>query len=591
MAQSGFQPYTYEQLYTTARDLTAAHNEQEAKLGALDAMAAGVEPYLDPEKHPEDQQMYDALQNYRKGLNDVTYHLASRGLNGHVYNNVMSLAADYSGKVKPIEGAVENYKKAHDMRVALMTQNPDYIPRYSWDDISISENLNGASQRAVEGFKGTQYMNDITTTLQKLFNDFGLTRRRDIHVLGHQIYNYISNGMPLKTALAWFADQTQMSNEDRTKMMLALGTIDKRYGVDEALESLNPSLSGYRTQGIINAIGTNEMKAFSIPMASGNGSGSRGLGAVPPLPSYLTVDYGQPFRPANQSEENRIDANRNAIIDKEHPFPSARIDVTDNTDPRSHGEVFYNEFYKRMKNYVGPDGKTHDYSRFAKWSPKKVFTNPEFPLIKGLTKGIEELAGLDIGAQEAYNQCWRQAVMQKGYYLNDEPTEVTTQVKPTINNFMISNKSEIYEINKDGSRANKPISTYKDTEINKFLDDAWQIGFSYIPSYYNVYPQLNGESGLGKNDKIFIKIYYGAQTKDFVASISSLLGKSKYDDLLTSTSSFNEYNPNGTDLFEEYIRVKGLDRLRESEVHIENAILDFAVGATKQTRKEEKDEE
>lgn len=546
MANTVFQPYTYEQLYTTARDLTAAHNEQEAKLGALDSMAAGVEAYLDPSKHPEDQAMYDTLQNYRNGLNNVTYHLASRGLNGHVFNNVMSLAADYSGKVKPIEGAIENYKKAHDMRVALMTQNPDYIPRYSWDQVSVSENLNGASQRAVEGFKGTQYMNDITTTLQKLFNDFGLTKRNDIRIFGQQVYDYISNGMPVETALNWFADQTNLSPEDRAKMMLGISTINQRYGID-SLKDTNPAvlseLAGYQKQGVINAIGTHEMKTYENlwDKVAANVSQAKRIKALddqgPLMQSPYPLNYTT-FNPAKPTDAIKV----REAEDNGRRFPT-EYDATSKEKPSAYGS----DFYRLMKAYLyrlSPRDKqgnvTKDYSKFADWSPEQISD----------VAWHERIRGLNSNSQQAYEKAYRMAMNAKSYVMHTDPVAVPIDDSKAIESFVVNNKANLRMIDGDGNNLGFI------SERNGYSDDIKFMNVSFVPSTYNRYTKLDGKDGIGKNDYVFIQLVYdknedgNADTDEVVDCVihkDYVLGKVSPENFTTDPEKviglFNSFSP------------------------------------------------
>lgn len=561
MAKSGFQPYTYEQLYTTARDLTAAHNEQEAKLGALDAMAAGVEPYLDPEKHPEDQQMYDALQNYRKGLNDVTYHLASRGLSGHVYNNVMSLAADYSGKVKPIEGAVENYKKAHDMRVALMTQNPDYIPRYSWDDINVSENVNGASQRAVEGFKGTQYMNDITTTLQKLFNDFGLNKRNDIRIFGQQVYDYISKGMPAKTALAWLADRTGMSDEDKAKMMYGIDAVNRRYGIDR-LQQTNPDvlsdLAGYQKQGIINAIGEHEMKTYknlwdeAVVQYS---TAKRIKGLEQPQIQEQPVLGGGLWTLPNRRDEKKNDDDVNMAIGIPNNFNS-----NSNVKPKAYGDAFYQVMRSKLKS-VNPK-----YEKFADFSPSQISD------INWWEKNIK---GLDNNAQRAYRQAYDAAIRTKEYSMNKEPQKETITDPITITNFLTTFKNKLIPIDSDGSIDKTWYQTRKEVDFDK----PQLMDIAFIPSCYNLYNKIE-TAGKTKNDYMFFKVLGEDGEMMQYALPMSELGIIPNNVL----NKFREFD-DGTYDYKHFINNFG--SARENELRVTETVKDYIVNSYFKGRTEE----
>lgn len=508
MANTVFQPYTYEQLYTTAKELTAAHNEQESKLGALDTAAAGVEPYLDPEAHPEDKAMYDAIKGYRNGLNDITYHLASRGLSGHVYNNVMSLASDYANKVKPVEGAVENYKKAHDMRVGILAQNPDYIPRYSWDKVSVSENLNGVSQRAIEGFKGTQYMNDITTTLQKLFNDFGLTKRKDIRIFGQQVFDMISKGMPAETALTWFADQTQLSPEDRAKLMLGLDTVNQRYDIN-GLQSSNPAimgeLAGYQKQGIINAIGTHELKTYENlwDKVAANVSQARRVKALEEEQPQIKAPLGlSAWTPSSAVQEKQNDNDINHAIE----LPSWRTfkyDPYSKKKPKEYGNTFYHIMKEELRK-INPN-----YVKFADNSPDEI---------RDINWWEKNWRGLNGDAQKAYSNAYRRAVAAKSYIQNKEPIKVTIGEGSTINNFMSTFQHKLYKINDDGSIDTKWYSKRRpDDVVSSDFKDPELMDIAFIPSIYSIYNGLENE-GKDKNDYIFFKV----KTKDKDATTYAL---------------------------------------------------------------------
>lgn len=571
MANTVFQPYTYEQLYTTAKELTAAHNEQESKLGALDTAAAGVEPYLDPEAHPEDKAMYDAIKGYRNGLNDITYHLASRGLSGHVYNNVMSLASDYANKVKPVEGAVENYKKAHDMRVGILAQNPDYIPRYSWDRVSVSENLNGVSQRAIEGFKGTQYMNDITTTLQKLFNDFGLTRRKDIRIFGQQVFDMISNGMPAETALMWFADQTQLSPEDRAKLMLGLDTVNQRYDIN-GLQNSNPAvmgeLAGYQKQGIINAIGTHELKTYENlwDKVAANVSQARRIKAIeePQKNNNITPYPGSAiYRPSNTVQERALDLTEIEI----GKWP-ASYDVRSTVTPSKIGDVFSN----RMKQRLGKK-----YQHLLNKSPQEIYS-----------ANSTGRAKFSADEQKAYSDAYKDVLYEKSFLLHDDPIRRTLTNSQTINAFVANNKNNLIKITDEGTLSNEVLGD--DSNFSNSGLDA--MGVSFIPSTYNVYPNIKN-----KEDYVFITLSDNGTLKDYAIDKRFIVGRvnenSEAASLEKQIALFKMYNSsevqknilNNYSLFSEAY-FKGEDRNYEDDINMRyvNAIETAYIGSSEETK-------
>lgn len=568
MANTVFQPYTYEQLYTTAKELTAAHNEQESKLGALDTAAAGVEPYLDPEAHPEDKAMYDAIKGYRNGLNDITYHLASRGLSGHVYNNVMSLASDYANKVKPVEGAVENYKKAHDMRVGILAQNPDYIPRYSWDRVSVSENLNGVSQRAIEGFKGTQYMNDITTTLQKLFNDFGLTRRKDIRIFGQQVFDMISNGMPAETALMWFADQTQLSPEDRAKLMLGLDTVNQRYDIN-GLQSSNPSImseiAGYQKQGIINAIGTHELKTYENlwDKVAANVSQARRIKALEeeqPTQESPISRGNSLWTVSSPTLEKKIDNDvNNAIKIPDHYSNSLT------KKPKEYGDAFYKVMRSKLRE------KNKKYEKFAEVSPAEMAD------INWWEKNIK---GLDNEAQIAYKQAFEAAIRTKNYSMNVSPQDETISETSTILNFLSHYKNKLMKIDNDGEIDTKFLSKEAKEVSIKSFGDPKLLSISFIPSYYNLYNSIETD-GKTKNDYVFFKVVdNNDELTEYVLPMSEFRNLVP-EPVVNAYRSFDD----GTYDYNHFIN--NFKDARETELRINKTIKDYIVTSYSHGRTEE----
>lgn len=375
IANSLFEPYKYEDLYKAARELTDAHKAEAAKYGALDVAAADVEANLDPEK---DKELYEAVQSYRKNLDNVVSELNSRGLSGNVYNNVMRLASSYASGVKPAEEAVANYKKVMEARANKEATDPNFIPRYATDQISVTDNLRSPSEKALAGIQGNLYLNDITTAIEKLTSDINMHKWNGANVFGKDLYELYLKGLTPKQALGEILSKPEYQDEKSQELIsAALDTINGKYDIS-SFESTNPEMlrriEQIENQGIINAIRTPELKdftnAFGYSAGRSRSSGPTYIYNGTPEVPQASVTGKSPVTPMMNASDKINEANSNKALQRyannPNEYAKALIDVNNyhynkkdatNVNGKEMRELMPDSFMQTYKNKYSSLGK------------------------------------------------------------------------------------------------------------------------------------------------------------------------------------------------------------------------------------------
>lgn len=374
IANSLFEPYKYEELYKAARELTDAHKAEAAKYGALDVAAADVEANLDPEK---DKELYEAVQSYRKNLDNAVSDLNSRGLSGNVYNNVMKLASSYASGVKPAEEAVANYKKIMVARANKEATDPNFIPRYATDQISVTDNLRTPSEKALAGIQGDLYLKDITTAIEKLTSDINMHKWNGANVFGKDLYELYLHGLTPKQALGEILNKPEYQDEKSQELIkAALDTINGKYDISSFVATnpgILPRIEQIENQGIINAIRTPELKDFTNSIGYSAGR-SRSSGPVyinnGPVGTQPSVTGNSPVTPIMAASDKVMEARSNSALQRyannPYEYAKALIDVnnyrynekdTANVNGKRMGDLMTSSFMQTYKNKYSSLGK------------------------------------------------------------------------------------------------------------------------------------------------------------------------------------------------------------------------------------------
>lgn len=151
-----FNPYTFEEMWKPAAEATQMHMQQAQALAQLNAQAATIGAYINPEK---DGKMYQAWNNYMNSIKQSSDALFTQGFSSSRFNDAMNLTVDYAQNIKPIENAINTKQNYAAMWADVKSKNPDLAMLGTPDDISLEEYMKGMP--AVEYVSGNTVQDQV----------------------------------------------------------------------------------------------------------------------------------------------------------------------------------------------------------------------------------------------------------------------------------------------------------------------------------------------------------------------------------------------------------------------------------------------